>query len=563
MIEFGDGELSRDQRTSEDRVDRRTLLIRGGGGLAMATLGASLLGCGGGSKSPAAATTAAPLPTNASGAGSTDSIYADIIGKLPRGGSLNFGIAGQAPTSLNPLTDANGTVAWAASPAHDFLQYYDTNSRLSLSLAERLQVLTPQKYKYTLREGAKFHDGTPVTSQSIKDLFEWIQDPKNKSILASRVADVRVEIVNSRSFVCHTPAPDAAFPAGLPNIPILPVDGMAKQAEHPVGCGPFVFDGWTRDSYVSFKKNTNYWNPDLPRLDSLRFNIYPDAQSGAASFQAGQNDFVCQVPIAQAKSFQAQAKSGQIDFDPFPGGWLFVAFNVKEEPYDDPRVRRAIALVVNRQRIAAEALSGLGQPVWVAGIAPNHPWNPADVKYDPDLDTAKQLLAEAGLAKGFSDKMLTLNKDYFQAMNTIIQSSLAEVGIKLKLQVVDIATLVSTVITDKKFGITTLGTALDPEPANTLDRFFITGASGNWLNYSNRQVDRLLASARRTTSDSQRKARYAEAYKMLFASDGELPLIPLVTEPSPAIFKKTVNGHQLGPVPIARLHMPIAAKQAA
>lgn len=526
-------------------------------------IGALLAGCGGADDGAAGggSTTAARPPSDApaapgvASAPASETIYEQVYPTLERGGELTVGYSGQVPASLDVLTDVSGSVAWAADPAHDWLEHYDHEARLVTSLAERLEIQDDTTLRYTLRD-AKFHNGRQVSAQDVKDTFDYVTDPKTGSFLASRLEGVSVEIEDDTTAVLRLERPDAAIRAQLPALPIIPVEDAAKQASEPVGCGPFVFEEWVRDSYVQYTRNPDYWNPEAPLLDRLRINHYPDEDSGAQAFLAGQVAYAVQAPLAQLPDYQARADQDELAIDVINSGWLYIGMNHEVEPYDNPLVRKAISLALDRPAMAQAPFSNLAAPQWFGGIAPNHPWYPADLEFARDVERARSLLTEAGYANGFSDVMLTLgDKDYFVGINTIAQANLAEIGVTIDLEVVDIATLLERTFTNKDYTICSLGDAIHPEPAAQLDVYFSSSGGNNYFNYSNDEADSLMRRARETFDEAERAQLYRQVFELLFIED--IAAIPVTTEPGLGIYSGT-NVDQWGPDPIARFHYPIA-----
>jgi peptide/nickel transport system substrate-binding protein len=288
-------------------------------------------------------------------------------------------------------------------------------------------------------------------------------------------------------------------------------------------------------------------------------DLFAEIQTGARAFFSGQADWVTQVSLTQLPDFRRREEAGELAISLFQQGWLYVGFNHKKEPYDNPKVRQAIALALDRDAMATSALQNGGTALFFAGLVRDHPWYPRDLEYRRDVEKAKSLLAEAGKPNGFSDTLLTPDKDYFQALNTVIQSNLREIGVDVELEVVDIATLVDRTFGTKNFTITTLGDAMSPEPSTQLDAYFRSDGGNNYFGYASKRVDSALRKARETYSPNARKQLYREAFSVLFLED--FAAIPVTTEPGLGIYKPSLNGQQFRPDPIARFHYPIAAQK--
>ena len=143
-------------------------------------------------------------------AAAQDIIYGDLYPTLPRGGALVVGTTEQVPNTLDVLRDALGATGWNAAPAQDWLEHYDHKSRLVPSLAQSVEVVDDTTLRYTLHD-AQFHTGDPVTSESVKDIFEWVLDEANGSHLRDRFVGVTIEPESASTFLFKLDEPNAGI----------------------------------------------------------------------------------------------------------------------------------------------------------------------------------------------------------------------------------------------------------------------------------------------------------------------------------------------------------------
>src|SRR5207253_1650400 len=155
-------------------------------------------------------------------------------------------------------------------------------------------------------------------------------------------------------------------------------------------------------------------NPKAPRLDTLRVAFFPDTTSGSAAFLAGQMDYNHEIPRPQIPDYKTREAKGEFKTIVTERGWVYFAFNHQVKPYDNVKVRQAIRLCLDRVAMAGAPYNGIARPLWFAGIPPENPYYPKDLEYPRDVEMAKTLMKDAGMAGGFSDTMLTLNFDYYQ-----------------------------------------------------------------------------------------------------------------------------------------------------
>jgi peptide/nickel transport system substrate-binding protein len=490
----------------------------------------------------------------------TDVIYGDLYADLPYGGSLEMGQTQLADT-LNILVNTLGAISWQADPAHDFLERYDHRGDLVPSLAESMEVVDDITLRYVLRE-ARFHNGRAVMSEDVRETISWVQDPDNGSARATAFEGVTVEVEDERTVILKLPQPDAGFRHHLPRLPIIPIEEVDSQAEKPIGCGPFIFREWVRDSHVEYERNEEYWNPAAPRLDTLRIRTLSDTQAAASSFLAGDLDFVEGIPVGLGEDFRARADSGEFKVDTFFPGWVFVAFQNERDPFANPLVKRAMSLAVDRAAVAQAFGGSLGsQPISTGPLAPSHPWFPADLEMARDTDGAQQLLRDAGFPNGFSDVVLRA-EEYAGTPDAavVLQANWADVGIDVEIEVTDSATYVERREAGN-FDMYLSGWFVTPEPAFVLDGMFTTGASSNYWKYSNRELDQLLAEAKTILDDDDRRSDlYHRAMEIAFLEDPGM--IALCTEANLFAYRNSTNGDQYRPDPGPLFHYPIAATSA-
>ena len=500
-------------------------------------------------------TTLAPAPAELDGV-----IYGELYPTLPRGGSLVVGTTEQVPNTLDVLRNSLGATGWNAAPAQDWLEHYDHRSMLVPSLAESVDVVDSTTLRYTLRE-ATFHTDKPVTSESVKDIFDWVLDEANGSHLRSKFLGVSIQPEDDRTFLFKMDEPNAVVRGSLPRLPIMPVE-FAGDGEQSVGAGPFIFEEWERDSYVQYRKNPNYWHKEAPRVDSLRIRHFADSTSGTQTFLAGEMDYLYPASFPQLEVLNRHVSAGDFGMVVTEPGWCYLAPNAVREPFDNPEVRQAVMYALDRQKMAEVGFGGpdgVGREL-LFPMVPEHPYYPSDLKIERDVERARDLLSKAGLSGGFSAKMISPDFTYFSAIATLAQQNLAEIGIEIDLEILDISSLIDRAFSEKDFDICVLGAALDPELGVVLESRFQTGAGGNYYSYSNPKVDEALTRARTTFVDAERKAAYRDVLEMAVVQDAAV--ITVTNEPLINLYRNHTNGEQFKPDPLAIWHWPIASTSA-
>lgn len=503
--------------------------------------------------------TAATSAATAAGSveGVPGAIYSDVLGDLSPGGRVEIIVPEQVPDSLDQYRAALEASRDASDPAHDTIEAFDHNRELKPSLAKSVEIIDDTTLRYVLHEGITFHNGDPLTAESVKQTFEWIADPENATTKAGEIEGVSVEVEDEVTFVLRLAEPRAGIRASLTILPIFPVETADQQASEPLGAGPFLFKEWVRDGFVEYERNPDYWNGDAPPADTLRLNHFTDGTAGAQAFLAGQGDAVSFVPPPLVPDFQAREENGEFTTTVFESGVVYVGFNHNIEPYSDVRVRKAISLAVDRNEIAKLASAGLARPLYFLGLLPEDELYPAGLEYEQNLDEARALLAEAGYPDGFSGTFLTSDLDLLQGTAVVVQDQLKEIGIDLELEVVDLDTMISRQFETQEFEILVLGDAIHPEPTLFVDGLIRSDTGGNFSSYESEEANNLLRRGGSTLDVAERKKIYAEAFQKIFIDD--VAILPVTTEPFMMAFRNSSNFDQYRPAP-RKWKYPIVAK---
>jgi peptide/nickel transport system substrate-binding protein len=308
---------------------------------------------------------------------------------------------------------------------------------------------------FNLRPGVTFHDGTPFTAEDVafsieramaadstnaqKQLFEGIN-------AVNVIDDVTVEIG------LDTPKGSLLFNLAWGDAIIVSPASVENNRTNPVGTGPFRFSQWVQGDRVELVAYEDYWG-EKPKLEKVTFKFISDPTAAFAAMMAGDIDA---FPV-----FPAPENLAQFEADPrfqvvvgTTEGETILAINNARAPFDDIRVRQAIAHAIDRQAIIDGAMFGYGTPIG-SHFAPHNPayedltWMS---EYDPEKSRA--LLAEAGLAEGFSTTLALPPPSYARRGGEIVASQLRAVGIEPQIVNMEWAQWLEQVFTGKDFGLT-------------------------------------------------------------------------------------------------------------
>ncbi|MBJ7453758.1 MAG: ABC transporter substrate-binding protein, partial [Blastococcus sp.] len=215
----------------------------------------------------------------------------------------------------------------------------------------------------TLRPDVVFHDGTPLNAEALKTIWDtYLVAPGSN--LAANLAEVQsVDVVDDLTVTYTVKAPNAAFPdlltdpAGWPFSPTAAAAAGADAGSEPVGTGPFRFVSWQRDSQLVVEKNEDYWQEGLPHLDKITFRPIPDEDTRLSSLQSGDIDAL--QALRQSTVSRAREIDGVDNYEFLGNNSGGSNFNTARPPFDDLRVRRAIALALDQEALI-EVLGGTG-----------------------------------------------------------------------------------------------------------------------------------------------------------------------------------------------------------
>ena len=260
-------------------------------------------------------------------------------------------------------------------------------------------------YVFHLRQGVKFHDGTDFNAEAVRWNILWTTDRESQSVMDAFLDTIEtVEVIDAHTVKIILKYPTftllpalAQYREGLLIKSPTAYEKVGKQdaQQHPVGTGPFKLAKWEQNNLIVLEKNKEYWKPGLPYLDRIEFKIMKDGVTRATALRAGEVDYVSWLPREHvdrvAKESKIQVWTGK------GSSTAFSAFNVSRKPFDDQRVRIALAgYGIDRRAIAKAALLGHGGPQW--GFLPPGAKGFKDFSemYPYDPEKAKALLKEAG-----------------------------------------------------------------------------------------------------------------------------------------------------------------------
>lgn len=364
-------------------------------------------------------------------------------------------------------------------------------------------------YTFTLRDGVTFHDGTTMDAEDVKFTLDRIlaEDSANaqKALYAAISA---VEVIDPRTVRLTLSEPNGSmlFNLAWGDAVIVAPESIDDIKQQPIGTGPFKFDNWTQGDSIELSQYDEYWG-EQPALTNATFKFISDPTAAFAAVMAEDVDVFTGFPAPEnlpqfAADPRFQVLTGSTE------GETILSTNNKKPPFDDVRIRKALAHAIDRQAIIDGAMFGYGTPIGTH-FAPHNPAYvdlTGDSAYNPEQ--ARALLAEAGLPDGFETALHLPPPSYARRGGEIIAAQLAEVGIKAEIINVEWAQWLETVFRGKDFGLTIVS---HTEPMD----IGIYANPDYYFQYDNAELQELMATLNATTDPEARTELLTQAQQII------------------------------------------------
>ncbi|NWJ46875.1 MAG: ABC transporter substrate-binding protein [Chloroflexi bacterium] len=449
----------------------------------------------------AATTTAATTVASATTAAATTTAVATTTAAaktgIKPGGSFIFGLTTE-PDHLDPYQATSADTREVLFNLFEGLVKPDGDGNLQPAVAGSLPTISTDALTYTfkVRSGIKFHNGNAVTADDVKYSLDTAAGLK----IAGLDNIQTVEVVDPTTVKISLKKADTDFLPYL-TVAIVPKD-YKDQNTHPIGTGPFAFDSFTPQQALVLKKNTSYWQKDLPYLDKVTFKLKSDTNALLLDLQSGSVDGAI-VDSNTSKQLGSNFSINQANSNAVQQ----LNFNNAVKPFDNQKVRLALSYVVDPDEIISTVNFGKGTRVGTPVIPGLKAYFDASLTdaYKKNIDKAKQLLSEAGYTNGFSFT-ITVPSNYQVHVDTaqVIVNQLKTVGVTAQIKQVDFPTWISKVYTDRQYEATIISVdGANLSPQSFLARYVST-ASGNFFNYKSADYDTLYAKAVAESAQSNR-----------------------------------------------------------
>lgn len=485
-------------------------------------------------------------PAKKEGASDTGPAYGDIMVEGSIGDASN----------LIPILSSDSTSHGVASMIYNGLVKYDKDLNIVGDLAESWNISKDgMTITFHLRKGVKWHDGYPFTAEDVLFTYQVTIDPKTPTAYSGDFLKVKkAQAIDPYTFRVIYDIPFAPALASW-SASILPkhlLNGKditrTKLSRSPIGTGPYMFKEWKTGQKIVLISNPDYFE-GRPYIDGYIMRIIPDMATMFLELRAKGIDRMNLTPLQYTR--QTENRFFRNNFNKYrylSFSYTYLGYNLKNPFFKDKRVRQAISHAINKEEIIQGVILGLGK-VATGPFKPGTWAYNSGVKRDSyDPQKARKLLAEAGWKDTDGDGILDKNgKPFVFEIITnqgneirakcaeIIQRRLADIGMTVKIRIIEWAAFIKEFINKRRFDATILGWTipLDPDLYDVWHSSKTGAEELNFISYKNDEVDQLLENGRSTFDRKVRKRCYdriqeilaeEQPYTFLYVPDA-LPII--------------------------------------
>ncbi|MBU2961219.1 ABC transporter substrate-binding protein [Citreicella sp. C3M06] len=431
-------------------------------------------------------------------------------------------------------------------------------------LAESWDLEDEVTHVFKLRDGVKFHDGTPCDAEAVKFSLLRVKEGEPASPHAWKLALLdSIEVVDPLTIKLTFSEPYAFLPvalngstgrAGTIVSPAAVQKYGADYGRNPVGTGPFKFVSWRDNDAIELEANTEYFETGLPKLEKVTFVLMREASTALAALMSGQIHGMTDCPmqlVDQVDAFPNATLYGEIE-----GNYTYVGMNCQRAPFDDVNLRRAVAWALNRDTLVKQAYFGRAQQAYTP-ISP-----PMTGYFDPniatsgrgqwfDLDKAKEFRAKAANQGEIEvTYMMAERGPVGTRIAQTVAPMLAEIGIKANLELVEPASWVQR-RNGGDFDLYDFEWVADLDPEETLYPEWKSDGAWNFCRWVNTDFDDLCKQASTELDVAARAALYHRAEDLLM---DEAPCAMMAHMPIYKVFSNEVKGFNYIPADLVNLH---------
>ncbi len=465
-----------------------------------------------------------------------------------RGGTLTMAISSKMKM-MNPLVRTSSVEKRIRDLMFESLVALDLKGKVQPNLAESWEVSKDGKtYTFRLRKGVKFHNGQEMTAEDAKFAIDYTLNPRNGAYGIKDLSQVEGAKASDRyTLKIYLKNPTPVFPVLLSEIRSFSVipkgsleEGVRKPVTFPPGTGPFKFVEWKPGRRIVFDRFDDYWGQKA-YVDRVILRVIGNSTVRFTALRTGDVDLIVRVPHEWVKTVE-QGKVKGIGFAAsFPGNANNIEFNVADPPFNNKKLRFAVAHAINRKEILEGAYFGMGVPARQR-FPKGHYWYFDEAPIPSyDLAKARALVKESGYKGEEVDLMISRGATGYEAEATIIQAQLKKIGVKMKVTPLERASALDY-RRKGKFHFKLSGGSAYADPVQAYNEYEcedLRKRRSNEAGYCDKEFDRLLAKAETELDPAKRRELFKQLVQML---NKEIPLLPILFATRHFAYRDYVKG---------------------
>lgn len=446
--------------------------------------------------------------------------------------------ASSNPARLNPLIATDSASSSIAGFLFNSLVKYDESGQKIIGdLAESYRYITPTIIEFKLRRGVKWQDGEPFSAQDVLFTYNLIKSPKTITPYASDFRVVKsVKVINDTTLrVTYEKPYFKALETWM--MGIVPYHILKNEKDimgsafntHPIGTGPYILKKLEFSKQIVLEANPDYFE-HAPKIDKIVFHVISDPMSRFLMLKSGQIDIDSLDPMQVERQLGTDFHK-KFDVIEMPShSYTYLGFNLRLKKFQDPKVREALSLAINRQELIDILFLNHGK-VCTGPFLPGSKGFNTNVKSpDQDLTKALALLKAAGYdaAHPLEFEIATSNSNAIRPYAAeILQRQLARVGVKVTLRVMEWQAFLNTVVMPKKFETVLLGWSLSltPDPYMVWHSDSDVPGGFNMIGYHSGVADRLIEQMEHSTDPEKIASLQRDIFKQIVADNPYLFLV--------------------------------------
>ena len=407
-------------------------------------------------------------------------------------------------------------------------------------LAESVTALNDNLWEIKLRKGVKFHNGEEMKAEDVVASMEYAKEEYSAQTSIYTNWWSELEIVDDYTVNIHTPVPCAKATVNLTSIKVVPkklIDENNDFNANPVGTGPYVFKEWVLGDSVSFEAFADYWEGEAP-IKNMTWRIIPEGSSRTIALEAGEIDVIIEVEsndagrLGDTDGITLLSRTGT--------GHNQLIINNSAYPFNNKDFRHGVNCAVDKDAVAQVALNGAGQGIWgqTPSVFSGYTEENMD-KYDKEL--AQEYFDKCGMDVTTVSFSCICSDDIKRRAAEVIQANLAEFGITMNLESMDLATYLSAV-SDGNFEAAIGGYTTSTMMSFIEGKYLSADAGGNNKTFKDEQLDEMYLAAVQIMDDAERTAALEACVARL---NDDCPAVPIYLVNQVRAFNSDLQGIEL------------------